>query len=106
MCRSCAVKLFPRRQRRLLAAIEQDLCRDDPRLARILKTFERVTAGRQMPAHERVAARPHWSRVAELVLYWLAAPWEPMAGGPAGSGNAGSQDRRADGGRDLGRHGE
>lgn len=96
----------PRHQRRLLAAIEQGLCRDDPRLARMLKTFELATSGRQMPSHEQVAIRSRWSRAAETVLYWLAAQWEPTPGGKADSGDAGARDRRADGGRNPRRQGD
>jgi hypothetical protein len=73
----------------------------------MLEAFEQVAAGRQMPSHEQVTTCPHWSRMAETVLYWLAAaPWEPMPGGMSDFGDSGSPDHRADGGRDPGRRGE
>jgi hypothetical protein len=95
-----------RRQRRLLAAIERELSRDDPRLAWMLETFERVAAGQKMPVHGRVASHSRWSRGAETVLNWLAAaqPEPMMNDGTASSGGSGSQGHEADGGGDPRRH--
>jgi hypothetical protein len=73
---------LPRRQRRLLAAIDCDLGQDDPGLTSMFKAFELITAGQQMPVHGRVAVRPRWSQMLEMTLDWLAAAqWEPLTAG-------------------------
>jgi hypothetical protein len=48
------------RERLTLETIDQELADDDPRLASLLATFTRLTAGERMPARELI--RPAWRR--------------------------------------------
>jgi DoxX-like family len=63
---------LPRRQRRLLEAIDRQLASADPRLARLLGTFGRFWADEPLPAHEQLPVRtgPSWS-----------GPWRVLAAG-------------------------
>jgi len=51
------------REQHALESIEESLCGCDPRLASMLATFTRLTAGEEMPVRERIQAS--WRRAAD-----------------------------------------
>ena len=82
---------LPRRQQRLLEAIEHQMASADPRLARLLGTFGRLWAGEPLPAREQLPTRAcrFWPGLREALAAgaWALPPLTdpPMtdaAGGP------------------------
>jgi hypothetical protein len=69
---------LPRRQRRLLGAIDRQLTSADPRLARLLGAFGRHWAGESLPAHEQLPVRtgPSWPGLWRILAAgaWGAPP--------------------------------
>lgn len=63
---------LPRRQQRLLEAIDHQMSGADPRLAWLLGTFGRIWAGEPLPAREQLPTRA--SR------FWPGL-WEALAAG-------------------------
>jgi hypothetical protein len=71
---------LPRRQQRLIEAIDHQLTGTDPRLAWLFSTFGRLWAGEPLPAREQLCTRAggFWSSVREA----LAAGAWPVTGLP------------------------
>ena len=96
---------LPRRQRRLLEAIDRLMTSADPRLARLLGIFGRLWAGESLPAHEQLPVRtgPSWSALWQALAAgaWAAAPLtdRPAAGaaGRPGPRRSAAPDRGAQG---------
>ena len=69
---------LPRRQQRLLEAIEHQMTSTDPRLAWMLGTFGRLWAGEPLPAREQLPARTSrfWPGLWEALALgaWAAPP--------------------------------
>jgi hypothetical protein len=69
---------LPRRQRRLLDAIDHQVTGADPRLAQLLGEFGRLWAGEPMPAREQLPARASrfWPGLWEALAAgaWAASP--------------------------------
>jgi len=96
---------LPRRQRRLLEAIDHQMTSADPRLTRLFGTFGRLWAGEPLPAREQLSTRAgrFWSGLREALAAgaWAALPLTdpPMteaAGGPgAGRGSIATPPGRA-----------
>jgi hypothetical protein len=87
---------LPRRQRRLLEAIDDQLDRADPALTRQFGLFARIWADQPRPAHEQVPGRMDWfwSRLWDVLA--LAARAAQPVPGPlrpeAGRGSAGPDE--------------
>jgi len=69
---------LPRRQQRLLEAIDRQMTNADPRLARLFGTFGRLWAGEPLPAREQLPTRASrfWSGLWEALAQgaWPAPP--------------------------------
>ncbi len=67
---------LPRRQQRLLEAIDHQMSGADPRLAWLLGTFGRIWAGEPLPAREQLPTRASrfWPGLREALAAgtWLA----------------------------------
>ena len=95
---------LPRRQQRLLVAIDQQMNSTDPRLAWLFGTFGRLWAGEPLPAREQLRTRAGrfcaalWDALGAVA--WPVPPLvDTLMTGATGEASAGSGSLRAVPGR-------
>lgn len=92
---------LPRRQQRLLEAIDHEMTRADPRLAWLLGTFGLLWAGEPMPAWEQFPTRASrfWPGLLGILAAgaWPFLPFTdpPMTGAAGGPGAIPTQPGQA-----------